>query len=489
MAAALFGTLTGGRSARRRGPGSGSALGSVPASRVAPGPRGSLLLGSLPAYKRDPVRFFVDLQAAYGDVVRFRLGPYPAHLVTHPDGIRHVIQVNDRNYCRGRFYEKFKLFFGTGLLTTDGDEWRSHRQVVQPAFLRTVIGASTRHVSAATEATLWRWELHALQAEPIRLLPETAALTLASLSKTLFGLDVSDASAAVGRAVDFGASAMFNQGTFEEMLPPWVPTRRNRAIARQRRVLHEMARPDPCRPRPGRSGGGPRPAARSGDRRADPRALARQHRARRAAHRVPRRPGDDGAGPCLDAAVGRDPPARTGRVGGRSGPGRRQRPGHQRPHPGPALHPYGHRGVDAPAPAIWLYTRDAVGADEVLGYRVPAGSSVLVSPYVTHRLPDLWPAPETFDPQRFDPRRRERRPRFAYFPFGGGPRQCIGMHLALHELTVMLALISARFRLEFLGADPVVGRPVVSLRPVREMQARLVSRDRVRRVLGDGAGG
>ena len=116
----------------------------------------------------------------------------------------------------------------------------------------------------------------------------------------------------------------------------------------------------------------------------------------------------------------------------------------------------------------------------MLGYRVPAGSSVLVSPYATHRRPDSWPSPEVFDPERFDPRRRDRRPRFAYFPFGGGPRQCIGMHLALHELTVMLAMISARFRLDLGGADPLVGRPVVSLRPLHEMRVRLVPRYRAR---------
>ena len=209
------------------------------------------------------MRFFVNLQAAYGDVVRFRLGPYPAHLVTYRDGIRHVIQLNDGNYCRGRFYEKFKLFFLSGLLTTDGDEWRAHRHVVQPAFLRTVLGACTRHVVGATDAMLRDWETRALRGEPVRLLPETSALTLASLSRTLFGLDVSDARATIGRAVDYGARAMFNQGTVAEMLPAGCPrgaTGHRDAPTGAVRDGRTDPGPTMIRPRPWC---GPRPAPRS----------------------------------------------------------------------------------------------------------------------------------------------------------------------------------------------------------------------------------
>src|SRR5215217_1031666 len=174
----------------------------------APGPRGGALLGSLPEYKRDPVHFMLRLQDDYGDMARFRLGPYLAHLVTHPEGVRHVIAANDRNYCRGRFYEKFRLFFGDGLLTLDGDAWRGHRHVAQPAFMRGVISRSTAAVVTATEDMLQRWEQAATRGEDVDLVPEAMGLTLASLSRTLFGFDVSDERVPIGRAVDFGVRAM-----------------------------------------------------------------------------------------------------------------------------------------------------------------------------------------------------------------------------------------------------------------------------------------
>src|SRR5450755_1090028 len=193
-----------------------------PPARSAPRAPGNWLLGSLPAYKRNPVRFFQDLQRSHGDVVGFRLGPYPAHLITHPDGIRQIIQANDRNYCRGRFYEKFTIFFGKGLLTLDGDDWRRHRKVAQPPFLRTVIGAATGNVVDATRDMLDRWEVNSRNGEPLDLIPEAMALTLSSLSRTLFGLDVSDERVPIMRAIDFGVGTMFNHGTLTEMLPSWL---------------------------------------------------------------------------------------------------------------------------------------------------------------------------------------------------------------------------------------------------------------------------
>jgi cytochrome P450 len=432
-------------------------------------------MGSLAAYKRSPVRFLLDTQAAYGDVARFRLGPYLTQLVTHPDGISHVIAANDRNYCRGRYYEKFKIFFGQGLLTLDGDAWRSHRRVAQPAFLRTVIGQSTGHVSAATESMLQRWERMAAQGEPAELIPEVMALTLSSLSRTLFGLDVSDRHETIGQAVDFGVKAMFNNGTVDEMLPSWLPTQRNRLIRRHRGVLTDMV--DRIR--------------REHDREHATIDLVDLFES--ATHLASDHPWSDReiadelttvflAGQettamslCWTlAAIASHPQVReeleaeVDRVLG-GAPVTEQSLADLR---------YTQMVIEESLrlyPPIWLYTRDALAADEVMGYAVPAGSSVLVSPLATHRRPDLWPSPETFDPSRFDPDHKRRRARFAYFPFGGGPRQCIGMHLALHELKIMVAMIASRFRLE-LDRPVEIGRPVLSLRPLHDVTVRLHAR-------------
>ena len=110
--------------------------------------------------------------------------------------------------------------------------------------------------------------------------------------------------------------------------------------------------------------------------------------------------------------------------------------------------------------------RDAIAADAIGGYHVPAGSSVFLTPYVTHRHPALWANPDAFDPERFTPERVAARPRFAYFPFGGGQRQCIGNHMALVQLQLALIMIAQRTRLPSVAGHPVQHAFLVSMRPV-----------------------
>jgi enediyne biosynthesis protein E7 len=116
-------------------------------------------------------------------------------------------------------------------------------------------------------------------------------------------------------------------------------------------------------------------------------------------------------------------------------------------------------------PPAWIIARVAKEEDEIGGYRVAPGTVVTLSPYLTHRSKEVWPEPERFDPDRFTPERSEGRPRFAYFPFAGGPRQCIGSEFALTELTLALATIIRRYRLESASPREVLAQPLTTLRP------------------------
>src|ERR1700722_4960483 len=116
---------------------------------VAPGPRGSVLMGNLAEYKKDPINMLVRLRRQYGDVARNRLGPYLTHAIAHPDGVKHVLQDNNTNYVRGRFYANFKKFFGDGLLTTDGGFWLRHRRIAQPLFHRRHVDTFSGAVGAS----------------------------------------------------------------------------------------------------------------------------------------------------------------------------------------------------------------------------------------------------------------------------------------------------------------------------------------------------
>ena len=121
-------------------------------------------------------------------------------------------------------------------------------------------------------------------------------------------------------------------------------------------------------------------------------------------------------------------------------------------------------------PPAWLITRKAIEADAVMGYAIPAGALVILSPYTLHRHPAFWPDPEIFDPERFSPEAEAQRPRYAYIPFGGGPRQCIGNNFALIEGQLILATVARRFSLELPPGNPVVVEPLVTLRPAADYQ-------------------
>lgn len=115
-------------------------------------------------------------------------------------------------------------------------------------------------------------------------------------------------------------------------------------------------------------------------------------------------------------------------------------------------------------PPVWGLSRLVAEEDEIGGYRIPKGSRVVISPYVTHRHPDFWEDPDTFDPERFTPERSAGRARYAYFPFSGGPRQCIGNNFATMEATLVLATVAQRYRLTLAPGHPVEPEPSFTLR-------------------------
>jgi len=124
-------------------------------------------------------------------------------------------------------------------------------------------------------------------------------------------------------------------------------------------------------------------------------------------------------------------------------------------------------------PPAWAISRNAVGEDQIGGYRVPRKTNLIICSFVTHRHPALWDDPERFDPERFSPERSEGRPNFAYLPFGGGPRICIGKGFAMTEAQLILATVAQRYRLRLMPGHPVELHPLVTLRPRHGMRMTL----------------
>ncbi|WP_062204951.1 cytochrome P450 [Streptomyces sp. NBRC 109706] len=445
--------------------------------RIAPGPRGAPGFGSLVPYRRDPAQFLLRLQRDHGELSRLRLGPYTVHLATSPDAVRRVLVENQANYVRGKLYDQFKLVMGTGLLTTDGRQWRGHRRAVQPAFARKAIDAIIPNVVEATGEMLDRWEAAERAGEPVDLIAEMMRLTLVTLSQSLFGYDIRDRTPLLKRVVDESIEVMFPHGYVSEMLPQWLPTARNRLIRRNRRIFDRVV--DDIRERHAATGEGV--LVRLAEEARDPETgepwtdeeirdelltiyLAGHETTATAAcwtlhavatHRSVREE--------LEGEL-------SGVLDGRA-PTEAELPtlDYTRMVIEESLRLY---------PPIWLYPRDAVEDDVLDGFHIPGGSSLMLSPLVSHRNPAVWENPEAFDPLRFTPAAVKERPRMGYFPFGGGPRMCIGNLMALMELKIILAMVTQRFRLEPVPGDLTrYGDSVISLRPMGEMWVRLRARE------------
>ncbi|WP_141765495.1 cytochrome P450, partial [Burkholderia mallei] len=445
--------------------------------RQAPGPRGGLVMGNLAAYKRNPITMLLRLHQQYGDVARNRLGPFVTHALAHPDHIQYVLQENHRNYVRGRFYDNFKMFFGDGLLTTDGEFWRRHRRVVQPLFHKKQVDAHTAAVGDAALALAYRWS--ALPpGKALDVVEEMMHLSLRMLGLMVFNTDVSSHAEAAGPAVRFGIEAMMPQGNLNDFIPRWAPTRFNRRIAHARRAIDTIVAKIIADHREARCEPSDVISLLLNARDPDTGAPMTQQEVHDevmtvflAGHET------TGAGLAWALYALAQHPAvlrqlrdeLDARLGGRA----------------PTVQdfeqlPYLSQVVDEVLrvyPPIWGFTRDLVEDDEIGGYRIPARSSVFMSPYVTHRHPAFWRNPDAFDPENFASDAPARH-RFVYFPFGGGMRKCIGFQTALLQMRVLVAVVAQHFDLNALPGHPIELGATISLRPVHGIRLIVKPRER-----------
>jgi cytochrome P450/NAD(P)-dependent dehydrogenase (short-subunit alcohol dehydrogenase family) len=431
-------------------------------------------MGNLADYKRDPIDMLLRLRRDYGDVVRNRLGPFLTYALAHPDHIQYVLQENHRNYIRGRFYDNFKLFFGDGLLTTEGEFWRRHRRIVQPAFHRSRLEETAGAVGTAAMALVERWR--GSGGEPVDVVPAMMHLSLAALGLMVFNADISDTAEAVGPAVRFGLEAMMPQGNHNDFIPRWMPTPFNRRVRQARGAIDQVISRVIEEHRDGRCG----PSDIISLMLTTPDPDTGQVMTEREVHDEVMTiflAGHETTGSGLAwalYALAQHPavlrPLREellGRLGGRA-------PGFADLQALPYLEQVVNESLRI-YPPIWGYTRDLIEDDEIGGYHIPGGASVFMSPYVTHRHPDFWPNPEAFDPENFGSHAPARH-KYAYFPFGGGMRKCIGFQMALLVMRVVIATVVQHLDLAALSGHPIQRGALVALRPMQGI--RLVIRPR-----------
>ena len=443
-----------------------------PARSTLGGPPGHWLLGHSRPLQRDPLGYLLAVGRAYGNA-RLRFGPFPMLLLAEPPAIEEVLVTQQRSFEKSLTTHRLRLIVGNGLLTSEGDNWRSHRRLVQPAFHRARIAGYAAAMSASAAATAERWS----DGEERRLVDDLSRLTLDVVARCLFGSDLDEQGPLISAAIKSATEPLYDRlSTFWVFAPDGFPTPHSRAIRRANATFDRAV------------------------------ASIVERRQRAGSH------GSDLLGLLLDA---RDEDGRPmSRRAVRDELVTLLLAGHDTSamaltwalvllSQAPSVEAELHRELDAvlagrPAtlddvprlvltrrvvdetlrlyPPAWIVERSPRATVTLAGERISRGTTVILCPWVTQRDPRWFEEPDRFRPERWAEPLLARLPRFAYFPFGGGARVCLGNTFALTETTLLLATLAQRWRFEFLPGQSLAPRPRVTLRPDSGLRVRLQAR-------------
>jgi cytochrome P450 len=415
--------------------------------------------------RRNPLQFMLDTVRRYGDIVRIDLGFHRAYLLARPDFIKYVLQDHRKNFSRGPAPRWLKTVWGEGLVVSDGESWERQRKLVQPAFHHGRLAAISSSITDETRRMLDSWKHAADLGESFDVTVEMRKLTTRTLLQALFGRQSDEDRKAMSQ---YAAVLL---GDVNDRMSSIAPSFYDRLVPRMLRRLTALRSLDTLvyriiaeRRRDVEDRGDmlsmlllaedKESGQRMGDRQARDQvmtlllagfestanALSWTWYLLSKNRRVERR---------LKAELDEVLAGRTPAFEDLS------RLTYTRMVIEESLRLY---------PPAYKFTRQAIQDDEIGGYSIPAGSLVIMSPWVTHRS-HVWPDPEAFEPERFSPDRSDGRPRFAYFPFGRGPRSCVGSEFAMMEAQLVLAMAAQRYRLSLADGHSVEPLAALTLCP------------------------
>jgi cytochrome P450 len=440
-----------------------------------PGPKGLPLIGVYRDFLKNPAEYLLSVSRRYGDIAHFRLGRQHIYLLNRPDFVQEVLVTNGGNYVKSRLLQRAKMLLGEGLLTSEKAFHLRQRRMLQPVFYRDrLVSYSHTMVECAGQAQS-RWH----QGETRDIGEEMMRLTLAIVSLTLFSTDVESGAEEIGKAM----TAVV--GIFDTIMRPFadlmerLPFRRMYRRAEEAREFLDKTIYGMIAER-----------RRTGEDKGDLLSM------------LLLAVDDQGEGGGMTDQQVRDE-AMTLFLAGHETTAvaltwtwylLSQHPEVEARFHAELAEVLGGRlptQEDLPKlrytemvlseslrlfPPAWALGRMALKYTRIYNYAVPARSICVLSPYVMHRNPRYYPDPERFDPERWTPEAKEGRPKFAYFPFGGGVRVCIGERFAWMEAMLILATIGQNWKLRLAPGHPVEIRPLITLRPKFGMKMVLESR-------------
>lgn len=423
---------------------------------------------------RDPIGFLTDLEAQGGDIVTLRRGI--SYAVFHPDYVKQVLQDHHPGYEKGKRYrDALQPIMGNGLFTSEGAFWLRQRRLAQIAFQRARMAAFDEPMLECITDLLSQWAVKAGRGEPVSLRNDLTAVTLRITLRILFSTNADSHMAALIEAVQgVHQDVRFGTQFLPFHLPKWVPTPKHLRFARGIRVTDQFVYDVIAERRAAKNSGSDLVGLllqatddKTGESMSDLQLRDELVTFLNAGH-------DTVTDAVLWTLVllAKNPEAQervrqeiTSAVGAATLSGAAL---NDMPYLGRVFHE-----ALRLYPSAWVFARTAIKGDRFGKYGIPAGAMVVLSPYVTQRSPRFWDQPEAFKPDRFLPAEAALRPRFAYFPFGGGPRQCIGAGMAMIEAPLILASIVQRFDFDLASSEDVKPDPRLSLRPRGTVWLRL----------------
>jgi cytochrome P450 len=444
--------------------------------RYPPGPKGKLFGGNFSAFRRDALSYLQRAVEDHGDIVYFRFGPQDVFFLNHPDHIKDVLVTHHQSFMKGRALQRAKRLLGEGLLTSEGEFHRRQRRLAQPAFHRGRIATYAAVMTDYAARTASRWADRA----SVDISHEMMRLTLAIVGKTLFDADVE------AEADEIGAALTEVMELFDFLLMPFSELLEKLPFPHVRRFRKARARLDATIYRIIQE------RRRSAEDRGDLLSMLLSAR------------DEEGDGGRMSDLQVRDEVMTIFLAGHETTANALSWTWYllsQHEEVEAKLHEELDAVLEGRTPAFedvarlrytemvlaesmrlyppaWAIGRLSLQDHEIGGYTIPAKALVLLSPYVTHRDARYFPDPARFDPERWTQQARESRPQFAYFPFGGGPRRCIGEGFAWMEGILLIAALAQGWRMRLVPGQRVETMPVITLRPKHGIKMTLEKRAR-----------
>lgn len=452
-------------------------------NKPVPGPKGLPLVGVIPQLMRNPLELLEQATAEYGDIIRLSVGPKSIYVLRHPSFFRDVLFDREDSFSKGSINKILASVGGNSLISAEGEFWKRQRRLVQPAFHRKRLAILSSYMTDAISKMCDRWEEKAERGEPIDMIPEMSSITRDIIIATILGGDLGKRGDEVEKAVDI-LMEVLGKRIWTFALPSWIPLPGKKEFEESLKLLDDtiyglIAKQKEIGPDKG---------------------------AENLLNMLLNMRDEDGNG--MDDKQMRDEIVTFFIAGYETSTLAlawtwyflSQNPQYFNTlfnevdsvlaDRTPTMEDLNtlvysrmvfQEALRARSPS-WMIPRETVEDIQLGEYLIPAKSVVILSQYLMHRHPEFWEDPDTYNPERFRPEANNPSIKTAYMPFGGGPRQCIGINFATMEAQFIIAMVAQRFQLDLVDDAPIQPVMKATIHPSRPIEMRLKRRLRERSV-------